>query len=115
MVTGTAAFRFPISITRVRGGGMDRKGNKIPETRETLHLFAFAPGVSTEDNQYREQTDSKAELYGPYAVDLLPNDRVELPAPFGVWEVDGRPSNWGPNPFTGDKPGSVTRLKVQEG
>lgn len=94
---------------------MDRHGYPIPEERETLHQFAFAPGLSTEDNQYREQTDSRGELFGPYGVDLIPEDRVELPAPFGTWEVDGRPANWGPNPFTGDKPGSVTRLKLQEG
>lgn len=108
-------FRHGFDITRIRGGGMDRHGNKVPEVRDTIGPFVFAPGVSTDNTEYREQTDSKGELFGPYGVDLIPEDRVELPEPFGVWEVDGRPSNWGPNPFTGFEPGSVTRLKIQEG
>lgn len=107
--------RFTFSITRIRGGGLDKYGNKVPEQRTVLDGFSFAPGVSTEVIDHREQTDSKAEIFGPYAVDLLPQDRVELPAPFGTWQVEGKPSNWGPNPFTGDRPGSVTRLTAQEG
>ena len=112
---GVRGYRFAFSITRIRGGGMDKNGDPTPEVRDTLDGFVFAPGLSTENTDYREQTDSKGELFGPYGVDLLPEDRVILPAPFGDWFVDGKPSQWGPNPFTGDTPGSVTRLKNQRG
>lgn len=93
---------------------MDKKGNKLPETRVKLHGFGFAPGVTSEDNSYREQSDSKGELFGPFDADLKPTDRVELPAPFGKWSVEGEPARW-LNPINGKRPGSVTRLTRQEG
>lgn len=109
-------FDFPITITRVRGGGFDQHGAPTPEERVELEGFAFAPGVSTETNTFRDQVDSKGELYGPYDVDLRPTDSVELPPPFPLrWVVDGEPAHWGPNPHTGSTPGSVTTLKRQEG
>ena len=104
-------FRHPLSIVRIRGGYIGKDGRRVPEERATLEGFAFAPGVSGEDNAHRMDVHTKGELFGPVGVDLRPSDRVELPEPYrGPWSVVGEPQQWGPNPFTGEVAGSVTEL-----
>lgn len=105
-------FRHRLTVIRVRGGGLDRRGVRQPDQRMPLDGFAFAPGVSTENLAHREAVETKGELFGPYGVDLVPQDKVELPAPHdGRWHVIGWPQQWGPNPFTGKNAGSVTRIE----
>ncbi|RBP66434.1 hypothetical protein DFO66_103384 [Brevibacterium sanguinis] len=103
-------FQHSLTVTRIRGGYIGKDGTRVPETRTDLTGFAFAPGVTSENNQYRTDVHTKGELFGPFGVDFRETDRVILPDPFGgEWTVVGDPQNW-LNPYTGEKAGSVTEL-----
>lgn len=107
-------FRHPITVTRIRGGYIGPDGRRVPVSREPLAGFAFAPGRSTENPAFRAEVTTKAELYGPPGVDIRAEDSIEVPGK-GIWQVDGDPADWGPNPHSGHRPGSVILLKRQTG
>lgn len=94
--------RFPrswrTSVTVLRSGGRDPKGNPRPEV-EILRLNVLVGARSTaEPLEYSDVVDDKAVLYdGDISFRYLSTDRVRVPAGSrmaGTWSVDGRPGEW---------------------
>lgn len=112
---GVRRLRHGFSMLRVRGGGIDRNGHRVPELEPVEFRAAFAPGVSTEDVTHRTETSTKATLYLEEIVDITDQDtiRTTLPAA-GEWHVDGDPEIW-ISPYTGMTAGMVVILKRQKG
>jgi len=104
--------RFPhgVTVTVLRSGGHDRYGNPLPEEEHEIPGCAVAPGT-TEDVSGRDpRTTVDYTVLAPAGTDVLGQDRIRLPAPWGgTWQVDGEPRHF-VSPFTGWHPGVQIRL-----
>ena len=94
--------RFPrswlTSVTVIRGGGRDAKGNPLPTTEITRTGVVIAPRATADPVDRSDVTSSTAVLYdGDGSFIYQSTDRIRVPAGArmaGDWSVDGRPSEW---------------------
>ncbi|WP_309132640.1 hypothetical protein [Brevibacterium sp.] len=113
-------FGYPVTVVRVRSGGYDRLGDPLPDQETPIEGGTLAPAGSTEDGQFRSSSIADWTFYAPTGTDVRSSDQFRLPAKYagtspGLFEVVGDPQVWGPNPFTGDDPGTVVDLKRRSG
>lgn len=93
--------RFPKSwlttVTVLRGGGRDSKGNPLPTQEIELTKCIVGPKDSIELSGPSGVASSTAVLYRDPGFLFQQTDRIRVPAGnrmAGTWSVDGRPSEW---------------------
>jgi len=93
--------RFPkswrTSVTVVRSGGRDPKGNPLPAYDIAVPDCLVAPRSTADPVDRSDVVDGKAVLYHGGGFTFLSTDRVRVPdgsAMAGEWSVDGRPGEW---------------------
>lgn len=104
-------MRFPAgtTITVLRSGGRDRRGNPLPEVEHVLHGWEVSPRASEEATDRSDAVVTGAVTRGPMLPEyqviggIKSTDRIRVPTGHpmaGTWRVEGEP---GPfvSPFTG--------------
>lgn len=94
--------RFPAewlaTVTLIRGGGRDARGNPLPSTELELEGCLLAARSTSEPVDRSDLTEAKGVLYRRRTFTFLSTDRVRVPQgsllSAGVWAVDGEPSTW---------------------
>ena len=93
--------RFPKSwlttVTVLRGGGRDAKGNPIAPMEIEVSGCLIAPRATTEPVDRSAVASQTAVLYRDPGFEFLPADRIRVPNGArmrGTWSVDGRPGEW---------------------
>lgn len=93
--------RFPkswlTSVTVLRGGGKDAKGNPLPVTEIVVSGCLLAPRATADPLDRSDVVSSTAVLYRDPGFTFMPNDRIRVPVGSrmtGLWSVDGRPGEW---------------------
>jgi hypothetical protein len=93
--------RFPkswlTSVTVLRGGGKDAKGNPLPTQEIELTKCLVAPRATADPVDRSDVVASTAVLYRGPGFTFLPADRIRVPLGSrmaGMWSVDGRPGEW---------------------
>lgn len=108
------------TVTRIRPAaasdpysGEDTELDWASATSTDLPGFAVAPGgfVENEDPD-RSSVDIAFTLYGPYAADIEPLDRIVVRGL--TCEVSGKRQDWR-NPFTGNEAGCVVEVRKRAG
>lgn len=108
-------MRFPsgVTVTVLRSGGRDSRGNPRPDIEHRLDDWAVAPRSSDEATDRADTAITGAVARGPYndqytAIGgLRSTDRLRVPTTHpmaGTWQVDGEPGPWR-SPFSGWTPG----------
>ncbi|WP_225210444.1 hypothetical protein [Brevibacterium gallinarum] len=107
-----------MSVVRVRAGGVDRWGDRLPETTTRIDGCSIAPTQSDEDSEFRHSVTTGFSISVPAGTDVRHTDEFRLPAPYsdGVenWHVVGEIADWR-NPFTGWSPGAIVTVKRRSG
>jgi hypothetical protein len=95
-------FTVPVVLGGRTVSGQDSFGNDTYiVTTETVDGI-YAPGASAEQVQGQETVTTQPTVYLRTGTDVSAVDAVTI---FGqTYEVDGEPSAWPPNPFTGWQP-----------
>lgn len=87
-----------------------------PPATLTIDRVGFDPGGSAEpvtaDNEQRVIT--QPTIYDLTYADVAAGDRIRREFTGVTYEVDGDPAPWR-NPYTGETPGQVIKLKIVEG
>lgn len=98
---GSFMRRFPkswlTSVTVLRGGGRDAKGNPLPTQEITVTRCLIAPRSTADPVDRSDVVDGKAVLYRGPGFTFMSTDRIRVADGLrmaGVWSVDGRPSEW---------------------
>lgn len=93
--------RFParwlVTVTVVRSGGRDARGNPLPAERIPVKDCLVRWRSSTDPLDRTDLTDSSAVLYRRRGFDFRSTDQIEVPAgslAAGTWSVDGDPKRW---------------------
>lgn len=93
--------RFPkswlTSVTVLRGGGRDAKGNPMPTQEIELTKCIVAPRATVDPVDRSATASTTAVLYRDPGFTFLPADRIRVPTGkrmAGTWSVDGRPAEW---------------------
>lgn len=93
--------RFPkswlTSVTVLRGGGKDAKGNPISPLEITVTGCLIGPRATADPVDRADVVSSTAVLYRDPGFTFLPTDRIRVPLGArmaGTWSVDGRPGEW---------------------
>ena len=109
-----------------------RRGRTVTITRYTLNqrtrertpldnadqpapvpLCAYDPG-STRENEAGSQVTQSPRFFGPYGLDVRPDDEVSVAGVDGVFEVDGDVLRWR-NDLTGVEHCSEVKLRRKRG
>lgn len=93
--------RFPKSwlttVTVLRSGGRDAKGNPLPTHEIEVTKCIIGPRATVDPVDRSAVVGSTAVLYRDPGFTFLPTDRIRV-APgkrmAGTWSVDGRPAEW---------------------
>lgn len=109
MVVG---FGETVTIISRTVSGRDGDGNDVYETTETpVPGSVFAPFGATELIQGQDTTIANPTVYlGDPDVVPRATDKVRR-ANGDVYDIDGEPQVYPPNPFTGERVGAVLRLE----
>jgi len=86
-----------VTVTVLRSGGRDAKGNPLPTYEIPVPECLVAPRSTADPVDRSDVTNGAAVLYRGTGFSFLPTDRIRVPqgAPMaGEWSVDGRPSEW---------------------
>ena len=93
--------RFPkawrVTVTVLRNGGRDAKGNPLPGYEIEVPDCMIGPRATADPVDRSDVVDGKAVLYRGTGFTFLSTDRVRVPAGArmaGEWSVDGQPSEW---------------------
>jgi hypothetical protein len=93
--------RFPKSwlttVTVLRGGGKDAKGNPLPTQEIVVSGCLLAPRATADPLDRSDVVSSTAVLYRDPGFTFLPKDQIRVPQGSrmaGLWSVDGRPGEW---------------------
>lgn len=88
-------------ITRGPATGRDDRGNATftPTTRQVWDC-TFNPGSSAEVLNGGDQVTTQPTVFAPTGTSVAAVDQLDVPG-IGVFDVDGTPEVWGPNPFSG--------------
>lgn len=113
----TYAFGETITLVRTAVTGQDADGNDTYTTTDVpVPDSVFAPAGSTERVQGQDLVTSNPTVYlGLVDTDGNPvtpkaTDKVRR-ANGDLYDIDGKPAIYPPNPFTGTQVGAVLRLK----
>lgn len=87
------------TVTVLRGGGRDNKGNPLPVDEISLDECLIGPRATSEPNDFSDLVDSTAVLYRTVddGFQFQHTDRIRVPdgaRMAGEWSVDGLPSEW---------------------
>ena len=98
-IVGAFPLSWRTSVTVLRGGGRDAKGNPQPATEIPVEGCLIGPRATTEPTEFSDIVDSTAVLYrsADDGFSFLPTDRIVVPEGSrmsGEWSVDGVPSEW---------------------
>ena len=108
----------PVTVIRVRPGGQDRWGDRLPDDELEIVGGTIAPSGTIEDGQFRSSATSEWTYFAPPGSDIRKTDRIRLPAKYSpdtqLWDVVGDTAVWS-NPFTGEYPGDAVELKRRTG
>src|SRR5690348_8965393 len=110
-----AVFDFPFAedftILSRTVTGQDGYGDDVYGATETATSGAFAPAGSVELTDSRDTVMAFPTIYlSPGAPVPAATDQIRREATGYVYGIDGEPAVYR-NPFTGDQPGAVLRLK----
>ena len=86
-----------VTVTVVRSGGRDAKGNPTPSFEVTLPDCLIAPRATADPVDRSDVVDGKAVLYRGPGFRFLSTDRIRVPVGAlmaGEWSVDGQPGEW---------------------
>lgn len=93
--------RFPKSwlttVTVLRGGGKDPKGNPLPTQEIAVSGCLMAPRATADPVDRSAVVSLTAVLYRDPGFTFMPTDRIRVPngaRMSGLWAVDGRPGEW---------------------
>jgi hypothetical protein len=108
----TFGFGETVTLLSRTVSGRDADGNDVYTTVETpVPGSVFAPFGSTELIQGQDTSIQNPTIYlGDPTVIPKATDRVRRPNG-EVYEIDGVPQVFPPNPFTGERVGAVLRLE----
>ena len=93
--------RFPkswlTSVTVLRGGGRDAKGNPLPTQEIEVTGCLLAPRATADPVDRSDVVSGQAVLYRGPGFTFMSTDRVRVPHGVrmaGEWSVEGRPAEW---------------------
>lgn len=111
-------FGSPVTVVRVRAGGTDRWGDRLPDATTPISGCAIAPMQSDEDTEFRHSVTTGYSVMVPAGTDVRHTDEFHLPPPWSDgqerWHVVGELEPW-ISPFSGWSPGSVVNVKRRSG
>lgn len=122
MMFGHHVGRRTATIVRQMPGGYDQYGDPVPGTDTRIDVpgcswapraAGSGPSSSEIDERGRQGVIVGLTVYMPSETFLLATDRLELDGL--LYEVEGEPGVWGPNPFTGREPGLEVAARRAEG
>jgi hypothetical protein len=96
-LSGSLPSSWLTSVTVLRGGGRDAKGNPLPTQEITVTRCLVGPRSTADPVDRSDVTDGKAILYRGPGFTFMSTDRIVVPdgaRMAGVWSVDGRPAEW---------------------
>ncbi len=106
-------FPFGETVVRIRQSTRDRLGDYADVPSEVpISNVGIDWNTTTENNNFRETTESDVTLIVPKGADIEASDRVRLPDG-SEWRVIGRPMWSGVHPITGWDPG-VMQVRIRE-
>ncbi|QCP08234.1 hypothetical protein FDF08_09765 [Micrococcus luteus] len=85
-----------VAIAVYSGGGRDRFGEPLPESRVEIPECLIAPRSTTEPQERSDLDGSRGVIYVQSEHTFHGSDRVEVltGSHRGLWEVDGVPTLW---------------------
>ena len=87
-----------VTVTRVRGGGTDARGNPLPAERVSVRGCLIGPRSTEDPLDWSQVLDNTAALYRHETAPVFrAGDVVEVPEGArmaGRWKVAGRPGEW---------------------
>ncbi len=93
--------RFPkswrTSVTVIRSGGRDAKGNLLPSTEIQVAECMIGARSTADPVDRSDVVDNTAVLYRGVGFTFLSTDRIRVPdgaRMAGTWSIDGRPAEW---------------------
>jgi hypothetical protein len=93
--------RFPaswrVTVTVLRSGGRDAKGNPLPAYEIQVPDCLIGPRATSDPVDRSDVVSGVAVLYRGVGFTFLSTDRVRVPAGSrmaGEWSVDGSPGEW---------------------
>lgn len=95
-----------------RGGGRDPRGNPLPTAQHDIWVYTVSPRSSEEKTPRSDAPLTAAVLRGPWPLDLVSTDKVEVPQGHpqaGMWAINGDVGGF--RSFTGWTPGCRVALE----
>lgn len=91
--------KYRITVTVLRGGGRDDRGNPLPTTEIPVDGCLWAPRGTSEPNDFSDIPASRSVLYRSIhdGFRFHSTDQVVIPEDergAGRWSVAGQPSEW---------------------
>ena len=86
-----------VTVTVLRNGGRDAKGNPRPTYEIEVPDCIIGPRATADPVDHSDVMDGKAVLYCNPGFTFLSTDRIRVPAggrKAGEWSVGGRPAEW---------------------
>lgn len=86
-----------VTVTVIRGGDWDYRGQEIPEERIEVDQCRVGWRSTADPVDRSDLTRSTGVLYRRPPFEFHSSDHIEIPAGHplaGVWAVDGRPQVW---------------------
>ena len=86
-----------VTVTVLRGGGRDAKGNPLPTQEIQVSGCLIGSRATADPVDRSDVVDGKAVLYRGPGFRFLAADRIRVPdgaMMAGEWSVDGRPGEW---------------------
>lgn len=106
-----------VQIVPYQGDSEDEHGDILKSygAPSSISGAIFAPGSASEaDEATRDNLYEAGRLFLPVGTRIGPYDRV-ITAQSIEWEVEGEPSIWASNPFTGAPGGIEVQLSRRQG
>lgn len=88
---------WKITVTIIRGGGLDDDGEPLRATETPLPGCLVAPATLEDPLDRSQLVSGEAVLYTPRGSDIRSTDRIRTPDDSivpGLWAVNGAPVAW---------------------
>lgn len=104
-------FTTPVTLNKRVKSGEDAYGNDVFVSTPTTVAGVFAPGGSSEQVQGQDVVVTQPTVYLLTGTDVDAVDSLTVAG--RSYEVDGDPSAWPPNPFTGWQPEYSVEVRLR--
>ncbi|MCW2898488.1 MAG: hypothetical protein JWO67_753 [Streptosporangiaceae bacterium] len=104
-------FTVPVVLVSRTVTGEDSFGNDVYGPVESTVDGIFAPGGSTEQVQGQDVVTTQPTVYLRTGTSVAAVDALRISGV--IYEVDGQPNAWPPNPYSGWQPEFSVEVKLR--